>query len=297
MIDDKTLKEWADQVNENNDLPGKRYDWTKDFKFTDSVINDLRDRGLLEMGAQIQVLIPVNRENAPTYYHRGGGVIDADGKRYDGKEAEPHDYEPYDILHINLSFNHKDKSIGIDRYYGHRADWTSEGHTGTHRDWTDIPPISKATVSSIMEFYKDRGVTAGLLDAIDEYVNRRVKDDVELYGKAPNPWFNRNYDRMDDFERSDKRELYKKNSTDPRFLKWLQRYIDKYRNDPHAKSIGTLCEKIESGEIFSYTYNFFEPEQPTEEYIKAKAGDHRRAEEAVGAALRDYYDNSSYTGD
>jgi len=297
MISEEQLKEWACKVNENNDIPGKRYDWSKDFQFTDSVINDLRDRDLLKMGLGIQVLVPVNREDAPNYYRKGDGVVRQDGKLYNGKEPDRHDLEPYDILHISLSFDHENKSIGIDRYYGHRKDWVGENHTGTHRDWNDIPPISKSAVDSIMNAYKNRGVTEGILKAIDEYIERRVGDDVYWHGNPPNPYYNRNYDNMDDFEKSDKRKLYKEKSTDPRFLKWLQKYIDKHTNSRYVKDLQNMCAKIESGEIFSYTYNFFEPEEPSEEYIAKKAEDHRKSEDAINKSLSDYYANSSYTGD
>lgn len=253
MIDDEKLREWAEQVNENNDIPGKRYDWSKDFRFTSDVINDLRDRGLLEMGVRIQVLVPVNREDAPTARQKGGGEIDKDGRFHDGSLADFHDYNPYDILHISLSFDHKNKSIGIDRYYGYRKDWVFEDGS-THRDWTAIPPISKKTVDSIMGFYRDRGVTEGLLRAIDDYVKERVEQDVDDWGA---PLHSSEWRHRTEFEQADKRVMYRNKSTDPIFLKWLQSYIDKHNNSYYVKSLRDLCQKIESGEIFSYTYNFF----------------------------------------
>lgn len=94
----------AEQITENNDIPGKRYDWKPDFQFTNDVINDLKQRDLLKLGSRLEILIPVNREDGPTYYDHDTVYDHYD--RETGKnvyrQADIHDNEVYDILHVSL---------------------------------------------------------------------------------------------------------------------------------------------------------------------------------------------------
>jgi hypothetical protein len=296
-------KEETEQISENNDIPGKRYDWKPDFQFTNDVINDLKQRDLLELGKNIQVLLPVNRENGPTYYNNSEVEDRDENGNFIKRPATIHDNEVYDILHIQLNFDIDKKSIGIDRYYGHRADWVAgENATETHRDWSEVPVLTKSTVDSIIEAYKSHGVFEKLSKAIDDFVNKNIEAAVYRDGEP------RDYPRYDfrgvdtrsqedkDFDRMDKREMFKNKSQNPKFVQWLQRYVDRYQNTAYVKRLRRLCEEIQNGNVFNYTYDFFEPEIPDEEYNRSKFEKHNEEVRRITSELIRYYDEADRQG-
>lgn len=148
---DEYLKVIAESVGESPNITsesdgGKKYDWSKDFRFTPEVVDDLKNRHFFGLGAHgILTMVPIKRENAPV---SGSG------------EHE----EPFDILHIEIDTVPKTGTLEISRFYGHRTDWTGEGHDQDHIDWTDIPVLSDDTVRSLIDAYKSRNVFQNFLE-------------------------------------------------------------------------------------------------------------------------------------
>lgn len=262
----------SEQISENNDIPGKRYDWKPDFQFTDEVINDLKSRNLLSLGQTIGILLPINRENGPTAYHYDEVYDHTDPvtKKSVFRPPTIHDNEVFDILHIELSFNVREKSIGIDRYYGHRKDWVLEDHTDKHRDWTEVPPLTKSTVSSIVDAYRRHGVFEKVNDAIDSHVQQLIN--VRGY------------------------HLKHLDKNDPKAVAWVKKYTEIFSNDSRARFLRAFCGDAESGELFKYKYNFFEPEIPTEEYNRKKFEEYKESCDRISSEIIAYYEEADRYG-
>lgn len=179
-------KEEPEQISENNDIPGKRYDWKPDFQFTDDVIDDLKNRDLLKLGQAIGILLPVNRENVPTRLNKTTQRDRDENGVWGDRPATIHDNDAYDVLHIELDFRTNTKEILIDRYFGWNNDkrYWGKSDDGNERDWSETPVLTKSTVESIIRAYKDHDVFYKIGTAVEEYVEKNLKFNSN-YGSDP----------------------------------------------------------------------------------------------------------------
>ena len=133
-------------------------------------------------------------------------------------------------------------------------------------------------------------------------MNKNIEDAVDRDGRP------RDFPRYDfsgtdtrsqeekDFDRMDKREMFKNKSQNPKFLQWLQRYVDRYQNTGYVRRLRRLCEEIQNGNVFSYTYDFFEPEIPDEEYNRTKFEKHSEEASRIKSEISRYYDEADRQG-
>lgn len=117
-----------------------------------------------------------------------------------------------------------------------------------------------------------------LKNAADEYVQNRLASKAHF-----------------DIDRNKEKQL-KSGSKDPKFLAWVERYTKMFSNDIQARFLRALCEEVENGNVFNYKYNFFEPELPTEEYIRNKAERHEASSRQIAASISQYYEDAARYG-
>lgn len=261
-------------------VEGKRYDWSEDFKFTHDVILDLKKRDMFGIDANgIYAMVPVNRENAPNYYspRQFDYRKNKDGNWKDGKEP---DFESYDILHISLTFDTDQKKIVVGRYFGHRLDWNGENHTSTEKDWSDIPVLSKKTIQSLIDVYKDNEVFEKMKANLEEYAQKH-EEYLDKYVGTPEREKERlsrssDYDIQKALERLFKRREERKTM-------W-SKYMD-------------VCNCVIDGSYKSFSIEMDYPEVPSEEEIRDRYEKHKKFSDATNKALADYYNTHQYTGD
>lgn len=261
-------------------VEGRRYDWSEDFEFTGDVISDLKRRDMFGIGVDgIYAMVPINRENAPNYYgpKQFNYRKDKDGNWKDGKEP---DFESYDILHISLTFDTDQKKMVVGRYFGHRLDWSKENHTSTEKDWTDIPVLSRKTIQSLIDAYKDNGVFDKMKANLEEYAKKH-REYLDKYVGTPEREKERlsglgDHDIQKALERLFKRRGEQKTT-------W-SKYMD-------------VCNCVIDGSYRSFAIEMDYPEVPSEKEIRDRYERHRKFADATDRALADYYDTHQYTGD
>ena len=261
-------------------VEGRRYDWSEDFEFTGDVISDLKNRDMFGIGADgIYAMVPVNREDAPNRYgpKQFDHLKDKDGNWVDGNEP---DFESYDILHISLTFDTNRKKIKVGRYFGHRLDWSGENHTQTEKDWSDIPVLSKKTVQSLIDAYKDNGVFEKMKANLEEYAKNH-EEYLDKYVGTPEREKERismlgDYDTRKALERLFKRRGERKTV-------W-SRYMD-------------VCNCVIDGSYRSFAIEMDYPEFPSDEEIRDRYESHKKFADATDKALAGHYDTNQYNGD
>lgn len=291
------LEKYINMVIESSDtqideaVSGKYYDWNKDFIFTKEIIQDLRKRDLLGIndGGGIYVMIPVNRDNPPNRYSPDSFdyLKDKNGNWKYGKEP---DFEPYNILHIQVIVDAKDKKVEISRFFGNRLDWTKEGFTSDERDWSTIPVLTRKTVESLFNIYNDYDIFDKLLDNItvntakhEDYLNRNQITDEYLQRRAKNE---ENYLKY--VERADAKTIQDK-------LEKLAKRRKDYRT--YYKIYADNCEAIADGHYKNFEWEFDYPEIPSKEEIEKVYNTHKKSADAIGKSLTDYYSKNEFTGD
>lgn len=277
--EDKTAE--SDQISENNDIPGKRYDWKPDFQFTNDVVDDLKNRDLLKLGQAIGVLLPVNRENGPTRFNKTVERGYDENGTWRERPATAHDNEVYDVLHIELDFRTNTKEILIDRYFGYSNDKEYWGRSagGEERDWSETPVLTKSTVESILMAYKDHNVFYKIGTALEEYVEKQLKFKSSYSTNA-----------------QDTKKLLADRPNQSE-TQWVENYMRMYPKDNHAKGLKSLCDAFQDGSILDYKLKFLEPEIPTEEYDRQKFEEHTKKAEEISRSIQDWYSGSGWQGD
>lgn len=291
------LEKYINMVVESSDnqideaVSGKYYDWNKDFIFTKEVIQDLRKRDLLGVkdGGGIYVMVPVNRDNPPNRYSPDtfDYLKDKNGNWKDGKEP---DFKPYNILHIKVIVDAKDKKVEISRFFGHRLDWVGEEFTNEERDWTTIPVLTRKTVESLFNVYNDYDIFDKLLDNIivntakhEEYLDRNKITDEYLQRRAKSE-----EDYLRYVARADAKTIQDK-------LEQLAKRRKDYRT--YYKIYADNCEAIVDGHYKNFEWEFDYPEIPSKEEIEKVYNRHKKYADSINKGLSDYYSKREFTGD
>lgn len=243
----RTVCESEERLETESQDRGQRYDWSIDFEFDRRKAIELARRdflGIFSSGkwAQgVQAMVPVKRD------------VGGEGGR------------KFDVVHVQAAIDTDKRLISVARWFGCRTDWTQEDFTNEERDYTDIPVLSKKTVLSMLDAYRNGNVGKNLQEQIEEY--RRNQED-----------FVRSHQKKVDFDVA----MGKVGGEgDPNFhpIESVQRWLSdmaKRRSDTSSlwTRLISLCEVLQSGEYEQYAIDLDWPEEPTERDVQQLAADH-----------------------